>query len=147
MMGIFLRRARIRNLKEGKVQAGRIEALENDSKDDAERWQDYGFSAQPVEGQGLVIHAGGHTVILRMDRLAERPALAAYEVAVWHKEGHRLTLKAGGLVELNGTRLDINMAGAVNINSASLNHNGKNVGDDHNHGGVLRGAVDTFGPN
>lgn len=147
MMGIFLRRARIRSLKEGKVQAGRIEALENDSKDDAERWQDYGFSAQPVEGQGLVIHAGGHTVILRMDRLAERPALAAYEVAVWHKEGHCLKLKAGGVVELNGTRLDINMDGAVNINSASLNHNGKNVGDDHTHGGVLPGTADTLGPN
>ena len=92
MPGIFLRRARIRNLKEGLVQSARIEALENDAKDDAERFQDYGFAANVVDGQGLVINAGGHTIVLRMDRLAERPQLPAFEVRVWHKEGHHVEI-------------------------------------------------------
>ena len=90
--------------------------------------------------------AGSRVNIVFITSSAEY-ALEAYEVAVWHKEGHSLMLKAGGVVELNGTRLDINMDGAVNINSASLKHNGKNVGDDHTHGGVLPGTADTLGPN
>lgn len=101
----LLRRARIRRVAEGLVQRARVEALENDARDDAERWQDYGFAAQPVDGQGLVINAGGHTIVLRLDRIADRPQLADYEVTVWHREGHRLTLKAGGLIEADCTEL------------------------------------------
>jgi phage baseplate assembly protein V len=118
--GDLLRRARIRGLVEGVVQRGRTEATEHDAKDEAERWQDYGFSAQPVDGQGLVINAGGHTIVLRMDRLAERPQLAAYEVAVWHKEGHRVTLRAGKLVQVSCDRLVIDAAVSVAINSPSV---------------------------
>ena len=112
---VFLRRARIRSLKEGLVQTARVESLENDAKDDAERFQDYGFAANVVEGQGLVIHAGGHTVVLRMDRLAERPRLAAYEVSVWHKAGHNVTLKAGKLVEVNCDTFKVNAAVKVDL--------------------------------
>ena len=142
----LLRRARLRSLKEGKVQQARTESLDNDAKDQAERWQDYGFAAHPLDGQGLILHAGGHTVVLRMDRIDERPQLEAYEVTVWHKEGHRITLKAGGVIEMQGTTLAINMTGAVAINSASLTHNGKNVGATHTHGGIRAGTSSTSVP-
>jgi len=99
-LGDLLRRARIRGLAEGKVQTVRTEATEHDAKDSVERWQDYGFAAHPVDGHGLVINWGGHTVVLRMDRLSERPQLDAYEVAVWHREGHMVKLKAGRLVHV-----------------------------------------------
>ncbi len=39
----LLRRARLRGGREGPVQTMRAESLENDAKDQAERWQDYGF--------------------------------------------------------------------------------------------------------
>ena len=117
MQGVFLRRARIRKLAEGLVQSARVEALENDAKDDAERFQDYGYAANAVDGQGLVITAGGHTIVLRMDRLAERPRLAAYEVSVWHKEGHRVTLKAGKLVEVSCDTFRVNAAVKVELNA------------------------------
>lgn len=105
--GVLLRRARLRGLAEGLVQKVRAESTELDSRDAVERFQDYGFSAQPVEGQGLVISAGGHTVVLRMDRLSERPQLDAYEVCVWHREGHKLTLRAGGAIEVDCTTLTV----------------------------------------
>lgn len=122
-LGDLLRRARIRGLVEGKVQRGRTEATEHDAKDDAERWQDYGFAAQPVEGQGLVLNVAGHTIVLRMDRIAERPQLAAYEVSIWHKEGHRVTLKAGKLVQVDCDELVINASVRTEINSPSVTVN------------------------
>jgi phage gp45-like len=133
MLGALLRRARIRNVTEGKVQIARVEATEGDTKDAAERWQDYGFAGNPGDAQGLVINFGGHTVVIRADRIAERPQLAAFEVAMWHKEGHSVKLKAGGVIELNGASLTVNMTGAVTINSTALTHNGKEVGAAHQH--------------
>lgn len=119
----LLRRARLRGGREGPVQTMRAESLENDAKDQAERWQDYGFSAHPVDGQGLVIHAGGHTIVLRVDRIAERPELAAYEVAVWHKEGHYVKLKDGRAIEMSGDSLVINMANSVTVNTQVMELN------------------------
>lgn len=102
MHPVMLRRARIRGLKEGQVQSGRVEAHGNVVVDGAQRFQDYGFAANPIDGQGLEITVGGHTLILRMDRLAERPELAAYEVALWHKDGHMVKLGTGKTVEVVG---------------------------------------------
>ena len=127
---VFLRRARVRSLKEGLVQTARVEALENDAKDAAERFQDYGFAANVVEGQGLVLTAGGHTIVLRVDRLAERPKLAAFEVSVWHKEGHSVTLKAGKLVEVNCDTFRVNAAVKTEFNTPLVAMSAKaTVGD------------------
>jgi phage baseplate assembly protein V len=121
---VFLRRARIRGLKEGQVQRGRSEATENDVKDDAERFQDYGLAANPVDGQGLVLTVDGHTIIVRMDRLAERPQLAAYEVAVWHKEGHKITLKEGKLIQVDCDTYRVNAAVKVEYNTPLVTNSG-----------------------
>ena len=127
---VFLRRARIRGLKEGLVQSARVEALENDAKDAAERFQDYGFAANAVDGQGLVITAGGHTVVLRVDRLAERPRLPAYQVSVWHKEGHNVTLKDGKLIEVNCDTFKVNAAVKAEFNTPLVAMSAKaTVGD------------------
>lgn len=153
----ILRRARIRGVKEGLVQTARAEALENDAKDAAERWQDYGFACNPVDGQGLVINVGGHTIVLRMDRISERPQLEAYEVCVWHKEGHRVTLKAGKLVQVDCDTLVVNATVGVVFNTPevhastkltaptieaadSLKIAGKEA-KDHVHSGVAAGAA------
>jgi phage baseplate assembly protein V len=121
---VFLRRARIRGLKEGQVQRGRSEATENDVKDDAERFQDYGFSGNPVDGQGLVLTVDGHTIVVRMDRLAERPQLAAYEVAVWHKEGHKITLKDGKVIQVDCDTYRVNAAVKVEFNTPLVTNSG-----------------------
>lgn len=123
MLGALLRRARIRGLVEQLVQRARVESTEHDAKEDAERFQDYGFAANPVDGQGLVLNVAGHTIVLRMDRLAERPELAAHEVTVWHKEGHRVTLKAGRLVHVECDTLQVDASVGVEINTPTLTVN------------------------
>lgn len=166
----LIRRARLRGLSEGKVQTVRAESLEGDAKDAAERFQDYGFAAHPLDGQGLVINAAGHTIVLRMDRLAERPQLEAYEVAVWHKEGHWVKLKAGGVVEVQATTVNVTspvvnvVATAVNITAATTAISGNvTVGGTivatgnvtgagkslatHTHSGVQVGGGNTGAPN
>lgn len=113
----LLRWARIRGLTEGKMQSGRVEGPPNEARDGAQRPQDYGFAGNPVDGEGLRIEAGGHTVIIRMDRLAERPQLAAYEVAVWHKEGHMVRLKAGRIIQVDCDQFIVNATTKVAFNT------------------------------
>jgi phage baseplate assembly protein V len=176
MLGNLMRWVRVRGLVEGLIQKGRAEALDDDARDDAQRPQDYGFAALPLDGQGLKLEIGGHTVIIRLDRINDRPQLDAWDVAVWHKEGHMVKLKSGRVIEMVGDHLDVNMAvgvninapnvafqgqqlafnmsgtttmtsaGAMNINAAGLSHNGVNIGDDHTHGNVTPGGARTNGP-
>lgn len=157
----LVRRVRIRNLVEGLVQVGSLVGFEPDARDRAERFQDYGLASNPVSGEGLRIEVGGHTFILRMDRLAERPELAAYEVCVWHKEGHSVTLRAGRVVDVACDQLNIVASAGVNIQTPVLAVQGNQtvsgsstaqtvvgqldvlIGDDsvkdHDHGNVSNG--------
>jgi phage baseplate assembly protein V len=160
MLENLLRWVRVRSLKEGRMQTGRVEGLPNDARDDAQRPQDYGFAGQPVSGEGLKLEIGGHTVVIRLDRITERPELAEYEVAVWHKEGHTIKLKTNGVVEVTCTTLAVAASAAITmaspavtinsaavaINGASLKHNGVNVGSTHTHGGVQAGGARTAVP-
>jgi len=153
MMGL-LRRALMRGLKDGGVQKVRVEVFDDQTRDGVERWQDYGFAGNPGDGQGLVIEAGGHTVVLRMDRAGERPQLDAYEVAVWHKDGHHVILKAGRQVEVVADQVTVkaNMRvegdidctgtvnGAVDVTFAGIS------GKAHRHGGVESGPDISGGP-
>ncbi len=126
MHPVMLHRARIRGLNEGQVQSGRVEAHGNVVVDGAQRFQDYGFAANPVDGQGLEITVGGHTLILRMDRLAERPQLAAYEVALWHKDGHRVKLGAGKAVEVLGaTTVTVEASAKIQLNTPLVECSGQ----------------------
>lgn len=143
-----LRRVRLRGFDAAAVQHGRAEAGGIDAKDNAERWQDYGFSAAPVDGQGLMLHIAGHTLVLRVDRLGERPALSSYEVMVWHKEGHSVTLKAGRVVDVDCDTLHVRASRGVVFDTPIVDIkrqarvNGKDI-DGHDHGGVQNGAART----
>ncbi len=124
-LGAMLRRARMRNLTEGQVQLVRAEATDDDTKDGVERWQDYGLTSNPGDGQGVVLNIDGHTIVMRLDRLAERPTLDVYEVAVWHKEGHYVKLKAGKVVEVNCDQLMISASTKVSVTSPTVEFSGE----------------------
>lgn len=96
----LIRRAAMRFSSAKLVQKYNITVFETNSADGIERFQDYGFTGQPAEGQGLVIDAGGTFFVLRVDQLKERPELADDEVAVWHKEGHKIHLKGKRLIQV-----------------------------------------------
>jgi len=124
MLANLMRWVRIRGLKEGKFQKGRVEGFEGDVRDDAQRPQDYGYAANPVDGEGLKLEVGGHTIIVRMDRTAERPQLAAYEVAVWHKEGHMVRLRAGRIIQVDCDQFIVNAATKVQLNTPLVQGSG-----------------------
>jgi len=47
---------------------------------------------------------------------------------------------------LTAAKLTINVSGEVNINSASIKHNGVNIGNTHKHNGVQSGGSNTGNP-
>lgn len=120
MIWNMLRRVRIRDLVEGLVQTASLVGFDTDARDRAERFQDYGLASNPVEGEGLRLEVGGHTIILRMDRLADRPHLAPYEVCVWHKEGHHVTLRAGQVVDVQCRQFNLVATQGVSIQTPTL---------------------------
>lgn len=116
----LIRWARVRGLTEGEMQSARMEGLDTHARDRAARPQDYGFAGNPVDGEALVLEFGGHTIILRQDKLADRPALAPYEVAVWHKEGHMVRLRSGRIVEVDCDRFVVNAGQDVTLNTPTV---------------------------
>lgn len=116
----MLRWAQVRSLVEGLMQRGRAEGHAVEARDAAPRPQDYGFAGNPGEGQALYLEVNGQTVILRIDRLTKRPALAPLEVAVWHDEGHMVRLKAGRVVEVDCDVFRVNAATGVELNTPTV---------------------------
>lgn len=65
----------------------------------------------------------------------------------YNVSNHSLTVNAaGGHVAVNAGSIQLNATGSVEINSTSLKHNGKNIGDSHTHGGVSPGGSQTSPP-
>jgi phage gp45-like len=114
---VIVRRVRVRGLAEGKVQKGQVDGHDNYSREGVERFQEYGFAANGGDGEGLVIEVDGHTILIAMDRLGDRPALGGGEVCMWHRAGHRVTLKDAGLVQVDCKRLVINAEEEVQFNT------------------------------
>lgn len=157
LLSELLRLVKITGLKDGQIQSGQIEAHEAKSHAAARRWQDYGFAAHPVDGQGLAIEVAGHTIILRMDRLAEKPALQEFDVAIWHKEGHLVRLGAGKKVTVeNAAEVTVQASTRVLLDTPLVQMTGAlDVAQDilvsghsilqHDHPGVQSGS-DRSGP-
>lgn len=90
------------------VQTVSVKGYDNLDRHGIERNQDYGFAAAPPGGQGLVIEIDGHMFALRLDLINERPVLNTNEVCVWHKEGHKITLRDGKAIDVDCDEYNIN---------------------------------------
>lgn len=128
--------ARLRGLKEAFIQSVSADVHDHLAREALQRLQDYGFSGNPVDGEGLVLNIGGHTIVLRMDRSVERPHLAPYEVCMWHKEGHRVTMRAGKVVDVECAVLRVAATTKVEYITPSFTVNGAQV-VAHTHGGAV----------
>lgn len=115
-----LRRAFMRGVTEGAVQEVSVNVFDTSARENVERWQDYGFAGNPGDGQGLVIEVGGHTVVLRLDRIDGRPQLKAAEVAVWHRDGHKVLLTDNGKVRIECTTFEVLAKDGVHIETPTL---------------------------
>lgn len=121
--------------------------------------------ACPKVGEQVIIASpsgelSGGAVIgsLFQDEMAE-PSTNEDDDASYYDDGAVIGYDQGGhnfLVDIPGggsitlrcgaSSITISDAG-VAIESPTLTHNGKNVGDDHTHGGVVPGGANTKGPN
>jgi phage gp45-like len=77
---------------------------------DVERVQDYGFTSVPEAGaEGIALAVGGsagHRVVIALDdRRYRKTGMAAGEVAVYHKSGSYLHLKADGSIVIEATNI------------------------------------------
>lgn len=82
-----------------------LELLAGETRDRAERIQDYGFTSVPHAGaEAVVLHIGAnrdHPVVLAVgDRRYRLRGLEAGEVALYDDLGSRVALRRGGVVEV-----------------------------------------------
>lgn len=87
------------------IQAVQLELLKDETHDDIERVQNYGFTSNPLEGaQAVVLHVDGrrdHSIaIVVEDRRYRLTGLAGGEVAMFDQTGTSIVLKANGDVEI-----------------------------------------------
>lgn len=127
------------------IQQYKVNIFESRASEDAERFQDYGFAAQPSEGEGLVIDAGGSVIVLRIDRLKDRPTLANDEVAVWHKEGHKIHLKADQVIEVSCKKYKVTATEGVEYDTPQMTNTGEYSGrGDVKSGGQVSDSTGTM---
>lgn len=100
-MNVQIYRMSFSNLADGdSVQTARVDVYDTLGREVIERLQDYGFAGSPPEGEGLVIVVDGNMFLLRAEMVEGRPELKAWEVAVWHKDGHNITLRDGKVIDV-----------------------------------------------
>lgn len=99
------------NNSEG-TQKIQVVALADETITDIERFQEYGFESYPLaEAEVFIGFLNGnrdHGIALCVHDGRYRPTdLAEGESCIYHKEGHRVLLKAGGIIEVSGTEIKI----------------------------------------
>ncbi len=102
--------------------------LADEQLQDAELFQHYGFTSNPLPGaMQIVLPIGGktaHGIIIATEHGSYRlKGLASGEVALYTDEGDSIVLNRGRLINLTTQTLNINAAQAVNINTEVINMN------------------------
>lgn len=102
-----------------KIQALQLKLSADETRDNIERFQQYGFTSVPLAGaEGIALSVGGergHTVVIAVDdRRYRLTGLQSGEVALYNQAGASIKLKAdGSIVAVPGA------SGTVKIGSAS----------------------------
>ncbi len=152
-------RGRVRSAR---VRGGRtladIEMADGELRTRVEILLPMGMSAVPDAGADvLVLQLGGpdHLVALQADDASLRATgLGAGDIALRDKRGQQVVMNAEGVTVSGAIKLtivsagdiEITAGGTVAITSAGLTHNGKDIGDTHVHGGIVRGGAQTDPP-
>lgn len=134
-----------------KLQAVQVQLRAGQVRDGAEHFQHYGFTSVPFPGaEGIGLAVGGstdHLVVINIDdRRYRLKGLQSGEVALYDDQGQSILLGRNGKITVHATTELELVAPDVNIISATLKHNGVNIGSTHVHGGVQLGGSNTSGP-
>jgi phage baseplate assembly protein V len=99
-------RAVVSRVNDGaKLQEVQVGLLADETRDNIERFQQYGFTSVPLEGaEAVVLFVGGrrdHGLAVAVDdRRYRLKDLEPGEVALYHKDGASVVLRADGSVEV-----------------------------------------------
>lgn len=108
----------------GAIQTAQAKCLADETHDDAERVQEYGFTSVPLAGaEAVMVFPGGNRdhglIIATDDRRYRKNGLAAGEVALYTDEGDSIVFNRGRIVRVvAGTQLEVT-APLVTINATS----------------------------
>jgi phage baseplate assembly protein V len=102
-------RAIVKRVDDGKkVQALQLGLLHDETRDNVERFQNYGFTSVPLAGaEAVVLFVGGYRdhglTVMVDDRRYRLTGLAAGEVAIYTDEGDRVVLQRGGTITVTAS--------------------------------------------
>lgn len=114
----------------GTAQKIQVSVLKNETVSNLEKAEEYGLSTYPKTGsQAIILSIGGnrdHAICINISDRRYRPTdLAEGEVAIYTHEdstlssGHRIHLKANGVIDVNCDTANINAESAVNIDGGT----------------------------
>lgn len=106
-----------------------VQTLANETNDNVERFQNYGVSSVPPPGaEAIVVAVGGRRsglVALAVEDKKSRPkGLDPGDVCVYHSEGHTITLKQDGIIEIRGKAVNLVAEESCDIVSKLINVTG-----------------------
>lgn len=127
-----------------KLQTLQLKLLAEETADQLEHFEPYGFTARPRPGaEAAVVFVDGersHGLVLAVaDRRYRVTGLEEGDVAIYDGSS-TILLKQEGVVEISAPT-------AIRFLSPELTHNGRNIGATHTHGGVQFGSSSTSAPN
>lgn len=123
-----------------KMQVAQVDLLADETQDDVERYQNYGFTSVPFSGaEGVVLSVGGtrsHAILIAVDdRRYRLTGLPSGEVAVYDDRGQVVHLKRDG-IEIRSPDEVVVIAPVVTVEAAQVNLGGEGgakvarIGDD-----------------
>lgn len=103
-----------------KIQAVQAVLLADETRDDIERAQNYGFTSVPLDGaQAIVLNVDGrrdHSIAIVVDdRRYRLTGLANGEVAVYDQTGTSIVLKANGDIQITPSSGTARFTGNVTV--------------------------------
>lgn len=106
-----------------------VQSLADETNDNVERFQNYGLSSvPPVGSEAVVVAIGGRrsglVAIAVEDKSCRPKGLAPGDVCVYHKDGHTITLKKDGAIEIKGKRVNLLCEESCDIVSPLINVTG-----------------------
>lgn len=145
-----------------KMQSLQMRLTADELKDNAEHFEPYGFTSNPLAGaEVLTVFIGGdrsHAVVLVVaDRRYRIQSLKPGEVAIYTDEGDKIHFKRGRIIDIETGTLNIKATTAVNFETPVINQTGQivSVGDqlaggisqiNHVHVGVQAGSGQSGAP-
>lgn len=112
----------------GAVQLVQLDGLAGEQLQDAELFQDYGYTSNPPAGtMAIVLPIGGrtaHGIVIATEHGSYRlKNLQSGEVAIYTDEGDSIVLKRGRLIEVTTQTFTLNAGVAINLNAPTITGN------------------------